>query len=93
MSPGPPLDWIILQSEVIVTRPVARTARPVESHHPAGLDAAALDRPVPRPGQGQGRQGDPAGAVSRATLAANMKAPPEGAALMFVRAVSPRTTG
>jgi hypothetical protein len=52
-----------------------------------GLGAAALDRPVPRPGQGQGQQGDPAGAVSPASRTANTKAPPEGAALLFVARV------
>ena len=36
----------------------------------------ALDRPVPRAGQGQGRQGDPAGAVGRTPHAINTKAPP-----------------
>ena len=53
--------------------------------HGVGLGAAAHDRPVPRAGQGQGRQGDPAGAVVRTTLADD-KAPPPGGAFVSERA-------
>ncbi len=68
---GQTFDWE--QNDIMVVPNFVwrkHTNTGTERRHPlhgVGLGAAALDRPVPRAGQGQGRQGDPAGAVSCAT--------------------------